>query len=65
MCFEGASTALAAELHRRHGYRVRFNDDSNYPKILEIVEEVPLPKPRATAEQKSEPEALKPLSYSS
>jgi hypothetical protein len=43
LCF--ASTALAAELHRQHGYRVRFNDNSQYPQILEIVEEVPLPKP--------------------
>jgi hypothetical protein len=47
-CYAFASTALAAELHRQHGYRVRFNDNQQYPQILEIVEEVPLPKPVAT-----------------
>jgi hypothetical protein len=44
-CYAFASTALAGELHRQHGYRVRFNDNPQYPQILEIVEEVPLPKP--------------------
>jgi hypothetical protein len=44
-CYAFASTFLAAELHRQHGYRVRFNDSQKYPQILEIVEEVPLPKP--------------------
>ena len=48
-CFAFATTALAAELHRQHGYRVRFNDNPKYPQILELVEEVPLPKPRASA----------------
>jgi len=49
-CYAFASTLLASELHRQHGYRVRFNDNSKYPQILEIVEEVPLPKPVATGE---------------
>ena len=44
-CYAFASTALAAALHRQHGYRVRFNDNSQYPQILEIIEEVSLPKP--------------------
>lgn len=48
-CFAFATTALAAELHRQHGYRVRFNDNPKYPQILELVEEVPLPKPLASA----------------
>lgn len=43
-CYAFATTALAAELHRQHGYRVRFNDNPQYPQILELVEEVPLPK---------------------
>ena len=42
-CYAFALTDLAAELHRQHGYRVRFNDNPQYPQILEIVEEVPLP----------------------
>jgi len=47
-CYAFATTALAAGLHRQHGYRVRFNDNPKYPQILEIVEEVPLPKPPAS-----------------
>lgn len=38
-----ATPAMAAELHRWHGYRVRLNDDPNYPQILERIEEVLLP----------------------
>lgn len=41
-CYAFASPALAGELHRHHGYRVRFNDKPEYPQILEILEEVPL-----------------------
>ncbi len=44
-CYAFATTALAAELHRQHGYRVRFNDNPKYPQILEIIEKVSLPKP--------------------
>jgi hypothetical protein len=47
-CYAFASSDLAAELHRQHAYRVRFNDNPKYPQILEIVEEVLLPKPPAT-----------------
>ena len=43
-CYAFTTTDLAVELHRQHGYRVRFNDNSNYPQILEIIEEVVLPK---------------------
>jgi ribonuclease HI len=44
---------MAAKLHRQHGYRVRFNNDPNYPQILECVEEISLPNwrfgcPRST-----------------
>lgn len=38
-----AEVRLAHNLHRQHGYRVRFNDVLEYPQIQEIVEEVPLP----------------------
>jgi hypothetical protein len=37
-CYAFATTALAAELHRQHGYRVRFNENPKYPQILELVE---------------------------
>jgi ribonuclease HI len=42
-CYALATPALAGELHRQHGYRVRFNDDPNYPQIIEMIEEVPIP----------------------
>jgi len=35
-----AEADVAAELHRQHCYRVRFNDDPKHPVILEIVEEI-------------------------
>jgi hypothetical protein len=38
-----ATPVLAAELHRQHGYRVRFNTEPDYPQIMEIVEEVRTP----------------------
>jgi ribonuclease HI len=50
-CYAFASTHLAAELHRQHGYKVRFNDNPKYPQILEIIEEVPLPKMGATVQR--------------
>jgi len=42
-CYAFASAVLAAELHRQHGYRVRFNDAPKYPQIIEVVEEVEIP----------------------
>lgn len=42
-----ATHVMAADLHRWHGYRVRFNNDPNYPQILERNEEVLLPKSTA------------------
>ena len=48
-----ATPAIAAHLHRWRGYRVKFNDDPEYPQILEHTEEVVLPKPatkRTTAQ---------------
>ena len=32
------------QLHRQRGFRVRMNDNTDYPQILEVIEEVPLPK---------------------
>lgn len=34
---------ISYELHRWHGYRVRFNDNPKYPQILERIEEVQVP----------------------
>ena len=33
--------SIAAQLHRGHVYRVRFNRDPNYPRIEWIIEEIP------------------------
>jgi ribonuclease HI len=38
------SPELAADLHRGHGYRVLFNSEPRFPRILSIVEEIKLPK---------------------
>lgn len=43
-CYAFAPPIVVAELRRQHTYRVRFNDNSRYPQILEILEEVPVPK---------------------
>lgn len=51
-CYAYASPSMAFDLHRHHGYRVRFNADSKYPQILEIVEEVELPAPPKQASPK-------------
>jgi ribonuclease HI len=42
-CYAYVTTALAAELHRQHGYRVRLDDNAKCPHILEILEEVVIP----------------------
>jgi hypothetical protein len=39
-----ATSEITAELHRGNGYRVRFNDNPNYPQITEIVAVVEPPK---------------------
>lgn len=44
-----AAPVMAFALHRRHLYRVRFNDDPTYPQVLECIEEVFPQKPAAIA----------------
>jgi ribonuclease HI len=44
------TSLMAFDLHRWHGYRVRFNDNPKYPQILECKEEVAVPtQPTAAA----------------
>jgi ribonuclease HI len=38
------TAVIAAEVHRNHLHRVRFNSGPGYPQILEAVEELPVPK---------------------
>lgn len=40
-CFVYAALSIAADLHRQHCYRVKFNDDPRHPQIVALVEEVP------------------------
>jgi ribonuclease HI len=35
---------LGAQLHRQRGFRVVMNDNPEYPQIVRVLEEVPLPK---------------------
>jgi Tfp pilus assembly protein PilZ len=49
------SPVTGAQLHRQRGFRVRMNDDPGYPQILEVMEEVLLPK----AERRKEPSPAK------
>jgi ribonuclease HI len=42
--FAYCTPTTGAHLHRQRGFRVRMNDDTHYPQILEVVEELPLPK---------------------
>jgi hypothetical protein len=53
--FAYAEPSLAAELHRGNGYRVRFNSDSQFPQILEKLEDVTLPKPRRKKKSRLQP----------
>jgi len=42
--FAYCTPATGAQLHRQRGFRVRVNDDPDYPQILEVLGEVALPK---------------------
>ena len=42
--FAYCTPGTGAQLHRQRGFRVRMNDNTDYPQILEVIEEVPLPK---------------------
>jgi ribonuclease HI len=38
-----ATPEISVDLHRGHGYKVRFSDEPRYPKILEKLDEISLP----------------------
>jgi ribonuclease HI/Tfp pilus assembly protein PilZ len=42
--FAYCTPAVGAQLHRQRGFRVRMNDNPEYPQIHEVLEEDPLPK---------------------
>jgi hypothetical protein len=43
-CFAFCSAQIALDLHRQHAYRVRFNNNEQYPQVLELIEELELPR---------------------
>jgi hypothetical protein len=54
-CHAYACADIAAQLHRQHCYRVRFNRDPRHPMVEELIEELPCasadpqdPDPHAT-----------------
>ena len=55
--FAYCTPVTGAQLHRQRGFRVRMNDNTAYPQILEVIEEVPLPK----AERKKKSSAEKEI----
>jgi ribonuclease HI len=42
--FAYCTPVTGAQMHRQRGFRVRMNDKTDYPQILDVIEEVPLPK---------------------
>jgi ribonuclease HI len=42
--FAYCTPAIGAQLHRQRGFRVKMNNNPDYPQIIEVVEEVPLPR---------------------
>ena len=49
--FAYCTPATGAQLHRQRGFCIRMNYKADYPQILEVIEEVPLPK----SERKKKP----------
>jgi ribonuclease HI len=42
--FAYCTPEIGSQMHRQRGFRVRMNDKADYPQILEVIQEVPLPK---------------------
>jgi ribonuclease HI len=42
--FAYCTPQTGAQLHRQRGFRVKMNENPDYPQIMEVLEEVPLPK---------------------
>jgi ribonuclease HI len=54
--FSYCTPEIGGDLHRQRRFRVRMNDNPGYPQIIEVLEEIPLPraerkKKRPTGEQ--------------
>jgi ribonuclease HI len=54
--FAYCTPIVGAQMHRQRGFRIRMNDKTDYPQILEVMEEILLPKAvRRKAKGNSEP----------
>lgn len=53
--FAYCDPATGCQLHRQRGFRVRMNDNVDYPQILEVLDEVPLPKAERKKKKPSTP----------
>jgi ribonuclease HI len=42
--FAYCTPEIGSQMHRQRGFRVRMNDKADYPQVIEVIEEVPLPK---------------------
>src|SRR5271165_6596887 len=42
--FAYCTPEVGSQMHRQRGFRVRMNDKADYPQVVEVIEEVPLPK---------------------
>jgi ribonuclease HI/Tfp pilus assembly protein PilZ len=42
--FAYCTPEVGSQMHRQRGFRVRMNDKADYPQVIEVIEEVPLPK---------------------
>jgi ribonuclease HI len=56
--FVYCTPSTGALLHRQRGFRVRMNDRPDYPQILAVLEEVPLPKAGPKAKRKNSKRSL-------
>lgn len=52
--FAYCTPETGAELHRQRGFRVTMNDKPRYPQILQVLEEIPLPKAQRKHSKASE-----------
>jgi len=50
-----AEPLLSADLHRGNGHRVRFNSNTQYPRIVERIDGVELPKALTKKRHKAQP----------
>jgi ribonuclease HI len=61
--FAYCTPVTGAQLHRQRGFRVRMNDNPHYPQILEVIEEVLLPKTERKKKSSATPSVVNGPSF--